>query len=84
MKIKIWFLFSIACLLVPYSKAQTQSPAIFPIMQNGKTDFIDKTGKVIIAFKFDGKETLQFNGGLASVSISGRNDFFYIDKTGKE
>lgn len=84
MKIKIWFLFSIACLLVTYSKAQTQSPAIFPVMQNGKTGFIDKTGKLVVPCQYDPFDYFnipRFTGGLIPFQQNG--SWGALDAAGK-
>jgi DNA-binding transcriptional regulator/RsmH inhibitor MraZ len=84
MKKKIWFLFSIACLFLTYSKAQTQSPAIFPVMQNGKTGFIDKTGKLVVPCQYDPIDYFtipRFAGGIIPFQQNG--SWGALDATGK-
>lgn len=84
MKKKIWVLLSIACLLVTYSKAQTQSPAIFPVMQNGKMGFMDKAGKLIVPSQYDPLDYSsfpQFSTGLINFRQNGK--WGMLDGTGK-
>lgn len=60
------------------SCGQTFTP-LFRIVENGKTGFIDSTGKVIIHPKFT--EAGEFSEGLASARIGGKYGF--IDAAGK-
>ena len=55
------------------------SNVLFPIVQDGKEGYIDKTGKIVINPQFD--EAWTFSEGLAKVKIG--NKLGYIDKTGK-
>jgi hypothetical protein len=70
--------------------AQSQSPSgislkkktcgdLWPVAQNNKWGYIDKTGGLIIPFEFD--DAGYFSEGLASVLIGEKSG--YIDKTGK-
>jgi hypothetical protein len=53
---------------------------LWPVKQGKKWGYIDKTGRVIIPFKFSAAE--DFSEGLAAAA--GKNgDYGYIDKTGK-
>jgi hypothetical protein len=52
---------------------------LWPVMQDNKWGYIDKTGRLIIPFKFDGAGI--FSAGLAAVDIKEKTG--YIDKTGK-
>ena len=58
---------------------QEKSVSLFPVVQNGKWGFIDKTGKIIINPQFD--EVDFFSEGLCAVKIG--NKWGYIDKKGK-
>lgn len=71
--LSLLFLFA----LVPLSTGQ--QPALFPIEKNGKSGYIDNTGKVIIKPIFDEAES--FNEGLAPVRTG--DDWGFIDTTGK-
>jgi hypothetical protein len=56
----------------------------FPIQQDGKVGFIDKTGKIVIAPQFDSasnEDGIVFSEGLAAVKVSDK--WGYIDKSGK-
>lgn len=56
----------------------------FPINQNGKVGFIDKTGKIVITPQFDNAlndEGRTFSEGLAAVKVGDK--WGYIDKSGK-
>jgi hypothetical protein len=52
---------------------------LWRVEQDKKWGYIDKTGRLIIPFKFDGAD--DFSEGLAAVSIKGKTG--YIDETGK-
>ena len=52
---------------------------LWPVKQDKKWGYIDKTGQIIIPFKFDGAH--DFSEGLAAVNIEEKTG--YIDKTGK-
>ena len=68
----------------PRQSAGEQSPAsetgpLFLVRKDGKQGYIDKTGKLIIAPRYD--RALRFFDGLASVLVGGKRG--YIDKTGR-
>ena len=46
---------------------------LFPVKQNGKYGYIDKTGKVIIEPRFDFAD--KFYEGFARVSVDGKEGF---------
>jgi hypothetical protein len=52
---------------------------LWPVQQDKKWGYIDKTGKLIIPFKFD--HAGDFSEGLAAVKLAGK--YGYIDQTGK-
>src|SRR5208337_2787623 len=54
-------------------------PELWPVNQGEKWGYIDKTGRLIIPFKFDWAD--DFSEGLAAVKIIEKAG--YIDKTGK-
>ncbi len=60
-------------------KHMEEPSPLFPIKQNDKYGYIDKTGKIVIKPKFD--NVWIFSEGLASVEIDLK--YGYIDKTGK-
>jgi hypothetical protein len=57
---------------------ETNCPELWPVQQGKKWGYIDKTGRVVIPFKFDSAD--QFSEGLALVGIKEKTG--YIDKTG--
>jgi WG repeat protein len=52
---------------------------LFRVRQSGKWGFIDKSGAVVLAPRFDRAD--DFAEGLASVQLGGR--FFYVDEAGR-
>ena len=56
-----------------------QSTELFPVKQNGKYGYMDRTGKIVMNPQFG--EAGYFSEGLACVSIGGK--LSYIHKTGK-
>jgi hypothetical protein len=52
---------------------------LFAVEKNGKTGFIDRTGKIVIPFQFD--NATGFSEGLALVTL--KNKRFFIDTTGR-
>ena len=74
------FLFSVSCAAV----ASNNGEDYFPIQQDGKVGFIDKTGKIVITPQFDSAssdEGRTFSEGLAAVKVGDK--WGYIDKSGK-
>lgn len=67
----------------PSQSTPTDSIDLFPVKQNGKWGFIDKTGQVKIAPQFDQAEG--FSEGLAPVGFGERDmiKWGYIDKSGQ-
>lgn len=53
--------------------------ALFPVVLNNKSGFMDKTGKIIIPPQFE--YALPFSEGLAKVGVDGKLAF--VDTTGK-
>ena len=87
------YLFTCFVILIFISCDQNQktkdSTGLFPIRQNGKRGYIDKTGKIVINPEFD--DGGSFSEGLAWVNIGGKlnehggvkgGKYGYIDKTG--
>ncbi|HMT08702.1 MAG TPA: WG repeat-containing protein [Pyrinomonadaceae bacterium] len=68
-------LFLVGCV----SLIGAQQVALFPIEKNGKTGYIDVSGRVIIKPQFD--DGWPFNEGVAPVRVG--DDWGYIDATGK-
>lgn len=66
---------------VAYGQQKTaeESSPLFPVKQNDKWGYIDKTGKTIIKPQFNG--CCGFSEGLARVKI--KKKWSFIDKTGK-
>ena len=62
------------------SAASNFSDGLAYAIKNNKRGFIDKTGKTVIPFEYDG--VYSFSDNLAWVNKNGQNSF--IDKTGKE
>ena len=56
------------------------SEGLADVRLNGKWGFIDKSGKVVIPFKYD--DALPFSEGFAVVELDGKDG--YIDKNGTE
>jgi hypothetical protein len=52
---------------------------LWPVKKNKKWGYIDKTGRLIIPYKFESAE--DFSEGLAAADFNGKTG--YIDKTGK-
>jgi hypothetical protein len=61
------------------SPQQKNCPELWPVERQGKWGYIDKTGQLIIPFKFDAAD--DFSEGLAAAAIKEKTG--YIDKTGK-
>src|SRR6266513_1958263 len=57
----------------------SSSERLFVVQKDGKSGFIDRTGKVLIPIQFDSANN--FHEGLALVTMSGKKAF--IDTTGK-
>ena len=83
------FILSGFCLLTSLTiKAQDpDGERLFPIIQDNKIGYIDKTGKLVISPRFDkgfvnevNLNDVEFSDGLAAVNVKGK--WGYIDKTG--
>ncbi len=74
----ILFLFIISLPLFADNNLKASSP-LFPIFQDGKYGYIDKTGKIVINPQFT--DSSSFSEGLAKVRIGKK--YGYIDRTGK-
>lgn len=62
------------------SLAQEKEINLFPVTENEKCGYIDRTGKIVIPLKFE-QYCLNFSEGLASVGLNGKRGF--IDETGR-
>ncbi|MEO6590207.1 MAG: WG repeat-containing protein [Pyrinomonadaceae bacterium] len=60
--------------------SESQDEILFPVRENGKMGFADKTGKFVIPAQY--KFGFNFNGGLAFVATEDERIYF-VDKTGK-
>jgi hypothetical protein len=63
---------------IPVEAAPGTGP-LFPVQKDGKWGFIDRTGRIAIAAKFESAE--RFSEGLAAVALDGRHG--YIDAKGE-
>lgn len=69
-----------ACLSVSGSRGQQpESKSLYPVEKDGKSGYIDGTGKIIIPLQFDGAN--EFHDGLALVTANGKK--LFIDTTGR-
>lgn len=62
------------------ASAQDKEVYLFPVTQNKKCGYIDRTGKIIIPLQFE-DTCYDFREGLASVALNGKRGF--IDETGR-
>ena len=71
----------LACLIAcQFCVAQPQADShLLAVEKDGKTGFIDHTGKVVIPFHFD--QARSFHEGLALVTLKGKQ--YFIDTTGR-
>jgi hypothetical protein len=60
------------------SPVRAESTLLFPVQKDGKWGYIDRTGRVVIAQKFESAE--RFSEGLAAVVLDGKHG--YIDAQG--
>src|ERR1051325_5554005 len=76
------FIFTLILLLLldSIASAQDEEVHLFPVTQNKKCGYIDKTGKIIIPLQFE-DSCYDFSEGLASVALNGKRGF--IDETGR-
>lgn len=56
------------------------NPNLYPAKKNGRSGYIDRTGKIIIDFEFDFFGSRDFSEGLASVMV--RDKAGFIDESG--
>jgi hypothetical protein len=59
--------------------AQQSTKNLFPVEKDGKSGYVDRTGKIIIPLQFDSAN--DFREGLAQVTVNGKKHF--IDATGR-
>src|SRR5947207_7561005 len=80
-KLSTTLLVMLACVVVcQFCAAQPQAESqLIAVEKDGKSGFIDHTGKVVIPFQFDSAHG--FHEGLALVTVKGRKSF--IDATGR-
>jgi hypothetical protein len=76
------YIFTLILLLVfaSLASAQDEEVRLFPVTQNKKCGYIDKTGKIIIPLRFE-DACYDFSEGLASIALNGKRGF--IDETGR-
>jgi len=75
-----FLIFTVCSLCCHFTFAQQSSTErLFVVQKDGKSGFIDRTGKVVIPIQFDSANN--FHEGLALVTMSGKKAF--IDTTGK-
>src|SRR2546430_7320576 len=71
---------AVCSLCCHFASAQQSSPeGLFLVQKDGKSGFIDRTGKVVIPIQFDSAGN--FYEGLALVTMNGQKAF--IDATGR-
>jgi WG containing repeat len=63
----------------PAAKPAAATSPLFPVRRDGKWGYIDRTGHVVIAPRFERAE--RFSEGLAAVVLDGRHG--YVDTTGE-
>jgi hypothetical protein len=81
MKLKLTVLLSVCLaffILPTVSYAQNDTGRLYPVIQNGKWGYIDKTGKIVIKPRFGGAD--EFSEGPAEIELNGKWGF--IDRTG--
>ena len=74
------FLLCVACT----AAISQEGEDYFPVRENGKVGFMDKTGKIVISPQFDStlnEDGVTFSEGLAAVYVGDK--WGYIDKAGK-
>lgn len=78
-RIVVAFFLCIVCSLANAQDKQNASGALFPIEQNGRWGYIDRTGQVVIPPQFQAAN--EFSEGFAAVEVNGKWGF--IDEEGK-
>jgi hypothetical protein len=61
------------------ARADVAPGPLFPVHKDGKWGYIDRSGRLVIEFTFDGAE--RFSEGLAAVVLDGRHG--YVDGAGR-
>jgi WG containing repeat len=81
--LKVFAAFIIGFIILVNSKCgqgQKNEPnRLFPVSQNDKNGYIDRTGEIVVPLKFDGAS--DFSEGLAAVKVEGKWGF--IDEAGR-
>jgi hypothetical protein len=73
------FLVILSFFLGILSAASDSNAHLFPIQRGGKWGFIDRTGRVVVAPKYD--QALEFSDGMAAVRVGKK--WGYIDASGE-
>jgi hypothetical protein len=68
----------LAALMISAAQSQRTEEPLFPVNDEGRTIYIDRTGKVVLTVPYAGG---RFSEGLARVTVNGKTG--YIDRTGK-
>ena len=80
----LMMIISLICGFQSKAEKAMETRTLFPVTQNGKYGYIDKTGKLVINPQFEGESGqpgYDFSEGLAKIKIGDK--YGYIDETGK-
>jgi len=78
-KVRVLLFTVVAFFSVHAQETNSGTEALFPIEENGRWGYIDRTGKVVIEPRFN--SATEFSEGFAGVEVKGQWGF--IDKSGK-